>query len=175
MTRHLHVVPDYAAARGDDERQRTAPADPQQAPSPIRVLLADDHELMRRSLRDVLDREAGIEVLAETCDLDSTARCIGSLRPDVLVLDRSLRDGSGLAMLTRLRARSPQTQVVLISMEGNPGFALELLAVGGLGFVAKELADDELPTAVRAAARGERFVSPRVLPETPSVAAAGSD
>lgn len=130
--------------------------------SPIRVLVADDHTLLRRSLRLLLDHEPDFEVIAEADDLASTARRVESLQPDVLVLDLRTRDGSSIDLIDRLRGRVPRTQIVVLTMEQNPGFASRALGAGALGFVLKDLADVELPAAVRAAARGQEFVSPMV-------------
>jgi two-component system, NarL family, response regulator NreC len=128
----------------------------------IRVLLADDHTLMRRSLRLLLDGEDDMDVIAEANDLAAVARDVDAHEPHVLVLDLSMPDGSSVEAIGRLRERAPDTQIVVMTMEENPVFAKRAFAAGALGFVAKELADAELPPAVRAAARGEEFVSPRV-------------
>ncbi len=141
-----------------------------QASSPIRVVLADDHDLVRSSVRRLLDSEENVEVVAEAGDLASVVRLLERHRPCVLVLDLRLPGGSSVETIASLLERVPGTRIVVMTMEGNPAFAQRALAVGALGFVAKELADDELPAAVRAAARGERYVSPRVAPRLRLVA-----
>jgi two-component system response regulator NreC len=83
-------------------------------------------------------------------------------RAQVLVLDLTMPGVSGIEMVSRLRERASDTQIVVTTMEENPVFAQRAFAAGAIGFVAKDLADAELPDAVRAAARGEEFVSPRV-------------
>ena len=151
MPTHLHLAP--------------SPADTGSVvhvASPIRVVLADDHALMRRSLRLLLDGEDGVEVIAEAEDLSAVTRHVQGHDPQVLVLDLNMRGGSSLEAISRLRERAPDTQIVVMTMNGNPVFAQRAFAAGALAFVAKDLADDELPQAVRAAARGEEFVSPRV-------------
>jgi two-component system response regulator NreC len=132
------------------------------AASPIRVVLADDHSLMRRSLRFLLDREDGVEVIAEAVDLASVVRLVHSHQPHVLVLDLSMPDGSSIETIGKLRERVPDTQIVVLTMDDSPVFAQRALAAGALAFVLKDLADGELPEAVRAAARGGEYVSPRV-------------
>jgi two-component system response regulator NreC len=132
------------------------------AASPIRVVLADDHALMRRSLRLLLDGEEGIEVIAEADELASAVRHVHDHQPRVLVLDLRMPGGSSVETIGKLRERVPDTQIVVLTMEDNPVFAQRALASGALGFVLKELADSELPQAVRAAASGEEYVSPRV-------------
>ena len=128
----------------------------------IRVVLADDHEAMRRNLRRLLDGERGITVIAEADDLASVIRQVHCGHPEVLVLDLSLRGGSSVEAIRRLREHLPATQVVVLKMEESAAFAQHALDAGALGFVLKDTADRELPEAVRRAARSERFVSPRV-------------
>ncbi len=83
-------------------------------------------------------------------------------QPQVLVLDLHMPGGSSIEAISRLRERAPDTKIVVITMDEDPAFAQRAFAAGALGFVAKELADEELPAAVRAAAHGEEFVSPRI-------------
>jgi DNA-binding NarL/FixJ family response regulator len=149
MSADLHLVP----PPGDGDRRSSDP-------SPIRVALVDDHVLMRHSLRALLEREEGIEVVSETDSLGSALRDLRRQRPEVLVLDFRIPDGAGAETIGQLRARAPGTEVVVISMDDNPALPPHALAAGALGFVRKDLADGELPQAVRAAAHGQSYVSP---------------
>ncbi len=149
MASHLHL------AHSHEEPE--APA----ANADIRVLLADDHALVRRSLRLLLNGEDGMEVIAEADDLAAVTRHVQGHEPHVLVLDLSMPDGSSIDAIGRLREQAPDTQIVVMTMDDNPVFAQRAFAAGAVGFVAKDLADGELPQAIRAAARGEEFVSPR--------------
>jgi two-component system, NarL family, response regulator NreC len=150
---HLRLAPALADADGlaADRRDES-----------IRVVLADDHAHMRRSLRLVLDAEDDLEVVAEANDLASVVRHVDDQRPRVLVLDLGMVGESGMEAVRRLRERAPETQIVVVTMEENPRFAQRALADGAVGFVVKELADEQLPDAIRLAAHGERYVSPRV-------------
>lgn len=131
--------------------------------SPIRVVLTDDHALMRRSLRGLLNGEEGVEVVGEAHDLVSTEREVRLRQPRVLVLDLGMKDGSTVAeSIGRLRESGPQTMIVGLTMQDDPMFAQHALIAGAVGFVLKDLAESELAPAICAAARGERFVSPRV-------------
>jgi two-component system, NarL family, response regulator NreC len=146
---------------------RLAPAPPHEAREisaqhPIRVVLADDHAFMRRGLRLLLEGEDGLEVIAEAEDLCSASEHVRRDRPAVLVLDLRMPGGSGIETISRLRAEVPETQIVALTMEADRRFAQKALYSGALGFVLKDLADSELPGAIRAAARGEQYVSPRV-------------
>jgi two-component system response regulator NreC len=130
--------------------------------STIRVALADDRALVRHGLRMLLGNERDIAVIAGTGDLSSLAGQLAANHPDVLVLDLSVPSGSALAAISGLRERAPGTEIVVLSGEREPVFAQRALAAGARGFVAKQGAERELPAAIRAAARGERFVSPGV-------------
>ena len=151
MATHLHL-----AQAADHDRTTVA------AELPVRVLLADDHAMMRRSLRMLIDGEDDVEVVAEADDLAAVERQVQGHEPHVLVLDLGMPGGSTIEAIGRLRERWPEMQIVVMTMEENPVFAQRAFAAGALGFVAKDRADGELLEAVRAAARGEEFVSPRV-------------
>ncbi len=132
------------------------------ASPPIRVVLADDHPFVRHGLGLLLESEDGLEVIAEADDLASTVRRVDRHRPPVLALDPHMAGASTSEIMATLLDRSPETRVVVLTMEESPAFAEHMLACGALGFVVKERADSELPQAIRAAARGEEYVSPRV-------------
>jgi two-component system response regulator NreC len=129
---------------------------------PIRVVLADSHALMRRSLRLLLDGEEDVEVIAEAGDLESAVRHVQEDQPQVLLLDLSMPGGAIVEVIGQLRERVAKTQIVALTMEDDPVFAQRAFAAGAVGFVMTELSDAELPQAVRAAARGEEYISPRV-------------
>jgi len=152
MAVHLHLAPDLPETGG----LRASP------PCPIRVVLADDHALMRHSLRLLLDAEDGVEVVAEAEDLASALREVRRHKPHVLVLDLRMPGDSDVETIGTLHERAPHTQIVVLTMHDNPAFAQHALASGALGFVLKDLADSELTPAVRAAAQGEEYVSPHV-------------
>jgi len=149
---YLHLVP----ALGD------ADVDSSSRP-PTRIVLADDHALVRRSLRRLLDGEEDLEVVGEAEELGSVERELRLHQPHVLVLDLGMHDGStGIESIGRLRELAPKTTIVGLTMRDEPVFARHALRAGAVGFVRKELADAELAPAIRAAARGKQFVSPRV-------------
>jgi two-component system, NarL family, response regulator NreC len=119
---------------------------------------------MRRSLRLLLDNERDIEVVAEAGELSTAIGHVRGYRPQVLVLDLRMPDGSSVQAIRRLRAQAPGTEVVAITMHEGPAFAKHALDAGAIGFVLKDTADAELAEAVRSAARGEVYTSPRVTP-----------
>jgi two-component system, NarL family, response regulator NreC len=133
------------------------------APGPIRIVLADDHAAMRQSLRMLLDSEADIDVIAETDSLTSVMGHVRARRPDVLVLDLGMPDGgSGIESLARLSKELRDTNIVVLTMNDDGPFARRALDNGALGLVLKEMADSDLPAAVRRAWRGERYMSPLI-------------
>ena len=128
----------------------------------ISIVLVDDHEVVRKGLRMVLDAEEGFEVVAEVGDLESTRRYVRAHRPRVLVLDLNLPEGSSLAAIPELREESPGTAVVVLTMQQEPAFAREAIRAGALGYVLKQSAGSELVDAVRAAAAGETYLNPKL-------------
>jgi two-component system, NarL family, response regulator NreC len=151
MARYLHL-----AAVAPDEDTAVRPD------IPIKVILADSHSGVRRSLRRLLDREQDVEVVAEGADLSAVMHKVQRHIPHVLVLDLHMPNGSSLEAIRTLRERTPDTEIVAITMEISPAFAQAALAAGAVGFVLKDRSDEELPAAIRAAARGGTYVSPQV-------------
>jgi two-component system response regulator NreC len=151
MHSHLRLATDPAGTK-----------DGESAPSAIRIILADDHALMRRSLRLLLESEADLEVIEEADDLALVVSHVQGHKPNVLVLDLGMPGGSSIEAILRLRESVPETQIVVLTMDESPVFAQQALAAGALGFMLKDAADDELPRAVRVVARGEEYISPRV-------------
>lgn len=128
----------------------------------IRVVLADDHAMVRRTLRLLLESEQDVDVIAEAVDLSAVVRHVSRHIPHVLVLDLQLPNGSSIEMIRQLRERFPETEVVVLTMEESPLFAQKAIDAGATGFVVKDRADTELVTAIRLAARGAEYVSARV-------------
>ena len=125
----------------------------------IRIVIADDHAVVRAGLRLLLDAEDGFRVVAEAGEIDTTRRMVGAHRPDVLVLDLNMPGGASLPAIPQLAA---QTAVVVLTMQNDPAFAREALQAGARGYVLKEAADSELVQAVRAAANGRTYLNPEL-------------
>ena len=128
----------------------------------IRIVLADDHQVVRSGLRLLLEKEPGFEVVAEASDVDGARRYVRGHQPAVLVLDLNMPGGSSLEAIPRMREESPETQIVVLTMQQESAFAREALTGGALGYVLKEAADEELVEAVRNAAAGESYLNPRL-------------
>lgn len=126
------------------------------------VVLADDHTVVRSALRLLLEAEEGLEVIGEAGSAPEAVRhCLGH-KPDVLVLDLNMPGEPGLEAIPKVREASPETRIVVLTMQDDPAFAREALQAGVLGYVLKEAADDELVNAIRMAADGRTYLQPEL-------------
>ena len=143
---------------------------------PVRLVIADDHAVVRAGLRLLLDAEEGIVVVAEAGEIETAMRMVRAHRPDVLVLDLNMPGGASLPAIPEL---AEQTAVVVLTMQNDPAFARQALQSGALGYVLKEAADAELVGAVRAAADGRTYLNPelgaRMAAEPPAPAGPPDD
>jgi DNA-binding NarL/FixJ family response regulator len=128
----------------------------------IRVLVADDHAIVRTGIRHVLETEPGFTVVAEASNGTEALALALELHPDVVVLDISMPGVSGLQAAAELRRRLPETRLLVLSMHDNTEYVLESLRAGVHGFLLKDSAAAELGTAIRAVVHGESFFSPPV-------------
>ena len=126
---------------------------------PLRVVLADNHASMRRSLHLMLEDEHDIRVVAGAADISAMMRCLRQHQPRVLVLDLGMHNGSSLEVVIHLREQVSAPEIVVLTMKDNPAFARRAIKAGAIGFVLKENADGELPRAIRSASRGREYVS----------------
>ncbi len=130
--------------------------------APIRVLVADDHTVVRQGIRHVLEQEPGFTVVAEAATGTEALAAAERHRPDVVVLDISMPGESGLTLAARLRDLLPDTRVLILSMHDNTEYVLESVRSGADGYLLKDSAATELRSAVRAVQRGESWFSPAV-------------
>lgn len=158
---------------------RLAPVPNSESDSPtahqITIVLADDHAAMRHSLRTLLDGESDLQVVGETDSLQSVLHHVRDRHPDVLVLDLGLSSGRWLNMLSELHTRTPSTRIVVLTTSDDPAFAQGALDSGANGLVLKEMADSDLPAAVRAAWSEQRYISPSLVGRLPVDGAAPRD
>jgi two-component system, NarL family, response regulator NreC len=129
------------------------------ASRPITIVLADDHRVVRSGLRMLLEAEEGFDVLDEAGDIAATHQKLLDYRPRVLILDLNMSGESSLSAIPRIRADSPDTAIVVLTMQDDPAFAREALRAGALGYVLKEAAEAELVQAVRLAAVGRSYLN----------------
>ncbi|MCX7420152.1 MAG: response regulator transcription factor [Planctomycetia bacterium] len=125
----------------------------------VRVLIVDDHAVLRSGLRLLINAQPDLEVVGEAGTVVEAIRLIDEMRPDVISLDLSLTGGSGLALLEAIRGRQMNCKVVVLTMHDDPGYFHTAMQAGAVGYIAKTAADTELLTALRAAASGRTFVS----------------
>jgi DNA-binding NarL/FixJ family response regulator len=129
---------------------------------PIRIMLVDDHNVVRRGLAALLEMEGGFDVVAEAEDGETALRRAGEVQPDVVMLDLSMPRLNGLETARRLRRQLPQIQVLVLSMHEDEEFVAQALQAGAGGYVLKRSMEEELFLALRAVASGNVFVSPAV-------------
>jgi two-component system response regulator NreC len=128
--------------------------------SEITIVLADDHAVVRSGLRMLLEAETDMQVVAEAGDVDAAQRFVLGHKPAVLVLDLNMPGGSSLEAIPRVAEISPQTAIVVLTMQEDPAFAREALQAGARGYVLKHAAGAELVQAIRAAAGGGTWLNP---------------
>ena len=141
----------------------------------IRVLIVDDHAVVRAGLRLLLDAEDDIETVGEAGDAREAIFETRSTKPDVVLMDVVLGDKSGIDVTPELIHEQPQARVLVLSMQDDPRYVREAFAAGAHGYVLKEAADTELVTAVREVARGGSYVHPALGARMAAADAAAAD
>jgi DNA-binding NarL/FixJ family response regulator len=128
----------------------------------IRVLLADDHALVRQGFRLILSSQPDIEIVGEAGNGRETVELAEKLRPDVVVMDVAMPEMNGIEATRRLAALAPRTRVLALSMYKDSVYVREILRAGARGYLLKDAIDRDLVAAVRAVAAGEGYLSPAV-------------
>jgi two-component system, NarL family, response regulator NreC len=126
----------------------------------IKVVLVDDHAVVRSGLRLLLDKQEDVEVVGEAGNAKDAVFRARALKPDVILLDMVMPGESGLEVLPKLLKESTGTKVLILSMQDDPSYVREAFAAGASGYVLKEAADEEVVSAVREIAGGGRYVHP---------------
>lgn len=129
---------------------------------PIRILLADDHNVMRRGLRLLLERQPGFSVVGEAADGRQAVEQAQALKPDVVVLDIAMPRLSGTEAAQRITELLPATAVVILSMHSDEGYVLRALKAGARGYLVKDSAEGDLIDAIKAVSEGKAFFSPEI-------------
>ena len=130
--------------------------------APIRVLLADDHALVRAGMRSLLGGMSQVQVVAEAASGEEALQLAERERPDVVLMDIAMKGMTGLEAAARLRERSPEVRVVILSMHSGEEYVLQALRAGAVGYLLKDAATGELELALRSVMRGESWFSPAV-------------
>jgi two-component system, NarL family, response regulator NreC len=139
--------------------QELSPANTPDQAGGVRIVLADDHRVVRDGLRLVLAAEPGFEVIAQVGDVASACRCVREHHPDVLLLDLNMPGGSALDAIPGLRSEAPDTHIVVLTMSDDPAYVSEAARAGAHGYVLKEQATSDLIDAIRAVLAGRRYLS----------------
>jgi len=128
----------------------------------IRILLADDHNIMRRGLRLLLERQAGFEVVGEAADGRQAVERAEAAKPDIVILDIAMPNLSGIEAAQRIGALLPQAAIIILSMHSDEGYVLRALKAGAKGYLLKDSAEDDLIEAIKAVGSGKAFFSPEI-------------
>ncbi len=130
--------------------------------TPVRVLLVDDHTLVRAGIRSLLDSMKGFSVVAEASDGREALALARAHRPDVVLMDIAMKDLNGLETTVQLKRDFPGTRVVILSMHGTGDYVQQAIRAGASGYLMKDAATAELEIALQAVMRGEVYLSPAV-------------
>lgn len=128
----------------------------------IKVILADDHQILREGLRSLLEKEEDIEVTGEAENGRTAVRLARQLKPDVVVMDVSMPDLNGMEAAQRIHTEAPRTRVIGLSMHSDRRFVTEMLRAGASGYLLKDSAFGELTRGIRAVVAGHRYLSPSI-------------
>jgi DNA-binding NarL/FixJ family response regulator len=131
----------------------------------IRVLLVDDHPIVRQGLARLISQEADLEVCGEAGDVPTAVQLVGDLSPDVVVADLSLKEGSGIDLIKTLRSQSSDVAVLVLTMHEESFYAERALRAGARGYLTKQEASEKILTAIRQVFDGELYVSDRLSPK----------
>lgn len=128
----------------------------------MRILLADDHGIVRRGMRSLLDAEHGVEVVAEAANGQEALRAIESLKPDMAILDVAMPLLNGIEVTSRAMKVQPELKVVILSMYADEAYVVRALSAGAKAYLLKEATEEDLLPAVRAVHAGRSFFSPAI-------------
>lgn len=128
----------------------------------IKVIIADDHTIVRHGLVQILNSDPGIEVIGEAASGDEVLRMLRSVKADVVVLDITMPGRNGLETLKEIRELEPNLPVLILSMHPSDQYAVRVLRAGASGYLTKESAPGELVQAIKQSFRGQKYLSPEV-------------
>jgi two-component system response regulator NreC len=124
----------------------------------IKIVIADDHRIVRQGVRDLLEGEPDFAVIGEAEDGPGTVRVVERLQPDILLLDIVMPGMNGLEVARVVKKRFPETRIVILTIHANEAYVLEALQAGASGYVIKQSSSEELVRAIREAAAGRRYL-----------------
>ena len=130
--------------------------------NPIRIVLADDHTLVRAGIRTLCESLDGVTVVAEAADGNQVLEMVKSYRPDIVLMDITMKTLNGLEATAQIRREFSQTRVIILSMHAAEDFVQQALKAGAAGYLLKDAAVPELETAITMVMRGEVYLSPKI-------------
>jgi len=125
----------------------------------MRILIVDDHPLVREGVRTLINHQSGLEVVGEAADADSALEAIARLEPALVLTDIGMKQVSGIALATQIRERWPAIHVIVLSMYDNPDYVHQAIQAGARGYVLKDAPSSDIVDAIRAVAAGDTFLS----------------
>lgn len=125
----------------------------------IKIILVDDHRILREGLKSILESETDIEIIGEANDGTSALRLINKLKPDVVIMDISMPDMNGVDATRQIRCLYPDIKVIALSMHADKSYVVQMLNAGASGYLLKDCASEELSSAIRYAFKGETYIS----------------
>jgi two-component system, NarL family, response regulator NreC len=125
----------------------------------VKIILADDHLMVRRGIKSLLSTESDFNIIGEASGGLETLNLVANLRPDILVLDLMMPDMNGLEVTRRLSKKYPDTSIIILSMHSNEAYVMEALCSGAKAYILKESSSDELVQAIRAVISGHQYLS----------------
>ena len=128
----------------------------------VRILVADDHGVVRKGLRLILERHDGLEVIGEAADGREAVRLAEELSPDIVIMDVGMPRLNGIDATAQILHRNPRAGVIILSMHSDEGYIVRALSAGAKGYLLKDSAEEDLIQAVRIVAQGRPFFSPRI-------------
>jgi two-component system response regulator NreC len=128
----------------------------------IRILLADDHKIVRAGLRALIEKQSGMEVIAEAGDGRSAVQMVQELLPNVVIMDIAMPDMNGIEATRQITATAPNVKIVALSMHSDKRFVAEMLKAGAAGYMLKDCAFEELANAIRSVITNRTYLSPKI-------------
>ncbi|MEN9365914.1 MAG: hypothetical protein RL489_272 [Pseudomonadota bacterium] len=125
----------------------------------MRILIVDDHPLVREGVRTLINHQSGLEVVGEAADADSALEAIARLEPALVLTDIGMKQVSGIALAAQIRERWPAIHVIVLSMYDNPDYVHQAMQAGARGYVLKDAPSSDIVDAIRAVAAGDTFLS----------------
>ncbi len=130
--------------------------------STIKILLAEDHTIVRQGLRSLLEQESGMEVIGEAEDGKEAVQKAENLKPDIVLMDVSMPFLNGIEATRRIKKHCPEIKVLILTMHTTEEYIFQILRAGASGYIVKKAAHQELITAIKAVNKGDKFLSPSI-------------